>query len=81
MQKFPVLSKDQVALIRAEFSTGIILDEMFSYAISKEQRVYNVFDSFEEATTFAKKILSEKNNVEVIIYDSEEKLLSYLKPK
>lgn len=78
---FPTLSEKQVALVRAEFNTGIVLDEMFSYAITKEQKVYSVFDSLEEASHFAQKILSEKNDVEIIIYDLEEKLLSYLKPK
>ena len=78
MNKFPVLKPNEVALVRADHNTGIILDEMFNRAITDDQNVYTIFKSEKEALAAARKILSEKGDVEILIYGAGQECLYFL---
>ena len=79
MEKFPKLKSNQVALLRADINTGHILDEKFDIAVNDYQKVFTIFRSLEEALIFSKKLISEKNGVEVVIYGKGEQVLYYMK--
>jgi len=74
---FPKLKSDELALLRAEVNTGHILDESFElYNVnSKSQIVYTVFTSKKEAKTAALEILTKRNDIEVVIYDSKQNII------
>ncbi|RZL37984.1 MAG: hypothetical protein EOO96_03885 [Pedobacter sp.] len=71
MEKFPELKNEQVALLRADINTGIILDKDYVYATTINQEVYTVFDNVKSAIKFAKSIISERNDVECGIYGND----------
>ena len=78
MNRFTELKDNEVALLRAEHSTGIVLDEMFNRAVKDNQNVYTVFKSEKEAVAAARKMLLDKDNIEIVIYGSKEECLHYL---
>jgi len=80
MENFPKLKDGQFAIVRADFNTGIILDDEFKYAINQIQRVYTVVDSLLDAVTLAKAMIIEKGSIECVIYDNVENLASYITP-
>ena len=57
-----------------------MLDDNFDLAISGNQNVYTVFESFEESVIIAKKIVNERKNIECVIYGEGEIKLFYLNP-
>ena len=77
MEEFLDLKKNEVALLRAEKKTGIVLDEDLLYATRNDQKVYTIFDSFDEAMIFAKRIISCSEEIEVVIYSCEEEVVYY----
>lgn len=80
MEKFPKLLKDQTALIRAEVSTGHILDESMQLVIGDAQKVYTIFDSYDNALTYAKEII-KGGKVECVIYGDDGAILKYVNPE
>jgi len=80
MQNFPILKQGQVALMRADTLKGYVLDEAFVVATDNEQIVYTVINSHTEAEETAMQIIKEHKNVECVIYDSVQKVLSFLRP-
>ncbi|KIO76014.1 hypothetical protein TH53_17505 [Pedobacter lusitanus] len=60
MEKFPQLKDRQVALLRADINTGIVLDRNYIYATTSDQEVYTVFDDINSAIRSAKAIIAEK---------------------
>lgn len=77
MKDFPVLKKKEVALLRAEKATGILLDEFLKRAVSDNQETYTVFTSFIDAKTYADNLLSLNNEIEIIIYSNKDEVLFY----
>lgn len=77
-EEFPLLQKRQVALLRADVNTGIVLDESYNYATNSFQKVYTVFPDKFVALEAAKKLITERSTVECCIYDDQEKLLWFL---
>ena len=75
---FPKLSIKQVALIRAECNTGIILDENFRRHISAQQTFYSVFETYENALKYIKSI--SMKDVEFTIYNQNRQILLYHNP-
>ena len=71
MEKFPQLKNEQVALLRADINTGIVLDKDYIYATKSDQEVYAVFDHIDSAIEFAKSIISERSDVECGIYRND----------
>lgn len=78
MGSFPELKEDQVAIMRAKLSTGHVLDEYFIAATKTEQKVYTVFLNLNDGINAAKKIVSERRDVECVIYGPAQKALFYL---
>jgi hypothetical protein len=81
LEKFPGLKSGQVALMRADINTGIVLDDQYHYATTPMQHVYTVYASSEEGLRSAKAIVIERGNVECVLYDEGEKLLYYITPQ
>jgi hypothetical protein len=71
MEKFPLLKNGQVALLRADINTGIVLDKNYIYATTPDQEVYVVFDNIDLAIEFAKLIITERNDIECGIYGND----------
>jgi len=67
--------------MRADVMKGYILDENFIFATTDNQSVFTVMNSLEEALELANQILSERNDVECIIYGKDKAVLSFLRPK
>jgi hypothetical protein len=81
MEKFPKINQGQAVLLRAETNTGVVLDELFTFVINDDQKVYTLFDSVEEALESANKILKEKGKlIECTIYGEGQELIYYLNP-
>jgi hypothetical protein len=79
MEKFPKIKEGQVVLLRADTSTGHVLDELFNLAIRQDQKVYTIFNTAEEALESANQILKEKDKlVECVIYGKNQETLYYL---
>ena len=78
MEKFPGLREGQVALRRAELSTGIILDENYVYAVRDDQKVYSVFNDIDTALKIAQQIIAERNNIECVVCGQNGIVIEYL---
>jgi hypothetical protein len=81
MQQFPALKDNEVALMRAQFSTGHILDENINLAINDDQPVYTIFKNLDEAIIAAQKIIEENSSIECVIYGKENAFIKYVSPK
>lgn len=80
MQQFPALKDNEVALMRAQFSTGQVLDENYNLAINDHQSVYSIFTNLDEAIIAAQKIIEENRNIECVIYGAENDFVKYVSP-
>ena len=79
--KFPSLLEKQVALVRAEFATGHILDNKFDlYIRSKGGEIYTVFDTLDLAKQYIEEQKAEHKDVEFVIYGQDEKLICSIEP-
>ena len=81
MKNFPQLTSQQVALVRADFKTGEILDAAFSPAVNEIQEVYTIFNSQAEAVEYAKSLINDRPDIECVIQGPNEELLKYLTPE
>lgn len=81
MESIPSLQENQVALMRSELATGHVLDERFKLAVNTCQNVYTIFPSIEEAVSYAKTIMIERKDIEVVIYGANHEALKYLTPQ
>lgn len=79
MDEFPKLAEGQAALLRAESSTGIILDDNYKYS-RDNQKIYVVFDNADAALKAARKIVEERKDVDCIVYGQDGTLIEYLRP-
>lgn len=75
MKEFPKLIGDQVALIKADINTGIILDDSYNYSVNPNDSIYIVLANKDDAIKLAKSIVLEKGNVECGIYDINQKMI------
>ncbi len=78
MKEFPKLKKNQVVILRAEKSTGHVLDEQLEIVINDKQNVYTVFETEEEALNFSQTLLKQSQGIEIVIYGSEEQVLHFI---
>jgi hypothetical protein len=74
-QIFPQLNDGQVALSRTDNDTGIVLDELFQYAVNIDQSVYTIYNDLSEAIEDAKLIRKENPSIECYIHDRNQVLL------
>ena len=82
MEKFPSLTPLEVALARAEHSTGIVLDDQFKRynRNSSTQIKYTIFENMKMAVDYIEKMKIDNADVEFIIFDHQEKLLTITYP-
>ncbi|MDR3058459.1 MAG: hypothetical protein LBU84_10015 [Prevotella sp.] len=79
---FPSLENNQVALVRADFFTGHILDKDYNlYNVSKECEIYTIFDSIDLAKLYICKQKLKYENIEYIIYGKTKEVLCYIEPR
>ena len=81
MQKFPELKNGHVALLRAEFKTGTVLDEQCKPIVDNQQKIYTKFKHDEDALQAAKQLMLQNPDIECIIYGPDEEVLYYLTPQ
>jgi hypothetical protein len=62
MQQFSILDENQVALLRAEFNTGHVLDENLQLTLRDGQIVYTIFDNIDAALAVAETIVKKGTN-------------------
>ena len=74
-EKFPDIKKNETVLVRAEMSTGYVLDVELEYAINSNQKVYTIFSTLEEAVKYAKLLVANNENVECNLYGIGEEFL------
>jgi hypothetical protein len=68
--KIPKTQKGKVILIRAELSSGIILNNDDSYYLKEGENYYMIFENLDEAKTFAKNNSEDgKAHFESLIYN------------
>ena len=70
MTKFPELKSTEVALVRADNNTGIVLDVDYKIYINVNQIKYSIFDSIESAITHINENKKTHKNMEFVIYDN-----------
>jgi hypothetical protein len=75
MREFPELKNNQVALLRVDAETGSIIDETLNLATNDKQKVYTIFNSYYDALTIAKSIMSKEKNTECTIYGKNQEVL------
>lgn len=80
MQPFPTLHDNEVALVRAEFSTGVVLDEDFKQAIHEYQKVYTIFENLDTAISATERMIRENTNIECTLLGRENSLIKYITP-
>lgn len=78
MTNFPTIHDDQVALARAQKATGIILDEEFNIDISELKKVFTIFEGIQEAIDYIETIKSIRKDIEFIIYDKNQLVISFI---
>ena len=78
MQQFPELNENQVALLRAELSTGHVLDENFKLAMNDAQIVYTVFNDVDKALNFAKDLVEKNGAFECVVYNKDKDVIKYI---
>ncbi|WP_448699855.1 hypothetical protein ACFGVR_22235 [Mucilaginibacter sp. AW1-3] len=81
MEKFPQLKEGQVALLRADFKTGHVLDELFKEAVKTDQEIYTIFDDKGEALQFAKSIIAARKDIECVISGEDGEMIFYVTPQ
>jgi len=81
MEKFPELKEGQVALLRADFKTGQVLDELFKEAIESHQEIYTIFDDKSEALQFEKSIIAKRKDIECVIAGEDGEMIFYITPQ
>ena len=82
MEQFPSLTPLEVTVIRAEHSTGIVLDDQFKRhnRNSTTQIKYTIFENMKMAVDYIEKMKVANPDVEFLIFDHQEKLLTITYP-
>lgn len=75
LEKFPLMEFKEVALVRAEINTRIVLDEACNYAVYPHQKIYTVFENLDKGLKCARQIIEEKRNIECILYGIDQRVL------
>ncbi len=75
MEKFPKLEQNQVALLRADVNTGIVLDDNYAIATKDTQKVYSIFDSVDDSINYIKSVFNIRDDIEFVIYDFNNQVI------
>ena len=75
MENLPILSDNQVAILRAELKTGHVCDINFILATAEDQRVYSIFQNVNAAIQYINEIKASKKGLEFVIYYKDGKVI------
>lgn len=78
VREFPKLEDEQVAVMRAERETGIVLDEQFKRAVSDEQKIFTIFENVSKAIEYSECVGKERSDIELIIYNGQENIIYHI---
>lgn len=78
--KFPTLTGQQVALMRADATSGILLDEDYNTFDGESKGLYTVFANLDEAIKYIQQVVRMQRNTEALVYSSETELVHYYNP-
>lgn len=80
MIEFPTIKKSEVVVLRAEVSTGHVLNENFHLALPNDPSVYTVFSDEFAAVEYVRGVLKSRDDVEFVVYGSDKNVLHYISP-
>lgn len=80
-QNFPSMTISQVALLRNDLYTGIVVDVNLKNAIETTQEIWTVYDLMENAIKDAKAIVKEYDHIECSIFDRSRQRLQLIQPE
>jgi hypothetical protein len=78
--KFPTLTGQQVALMRADATSGILLDEDYNPFDGESKGLYTVFANLDEAIKYIQQVVKKQRNTEALVYSSETEVAHYYNP-
>lgn len=79
----PIIKENQYVLLRAQYDSGIILNNDGSFWTGEEEaNYYYIVQSKVEALTMARElIVAGEQEIEVIIYNFKGELFDYIEPR
>jgi hypothetical protein len=77
-EPFPSLLDTQVALIKAEYNTGIVVEKNYARAMGDNQQVYTVYSNTDQALKAAIDIVHTHPHIECWIQRVGEELVHYV---
>lgn len=77
--KFPLLKDNEVALMRADAESGLLLDEDFN-PFDGSKNLYTVFANNDEALKYIQQVVRKQRGTEAIVYSSETVVSYYFNP-
>jgi hypothetical protein len=80
MENFPIINELQVVLVRACALTGHVMNEEFEKINGLKQKMYTVFDSYDDALLYIQQEILHRRNIEAGIYDCRQKQIHYYNP-
>jgi len=81
MDQFPKLEGSQVALILAQHSTGIVLDETYKRVnVEENPDMYLIFEDVSKVQEYINSRISSASDVEFVVYDKNQKVIIYIPP-
>lgn len=81
MDNFPVLQDNQVALLHAQHSTGIVLNVDLQRAdFSAAPEIYLIFDDVDKAREHIGQKINLVSDTEFVVYDKDQEVVLYVAP-
>jgi hypothetical protein len=77
---FPILNGNQVAMIRNDLYTGIVVDINMEWATKEEQEILTIYDLIDGAISDANLIVEKYDHIECSIFDKDRNRLRLIQP-
>lgn len=81
MKDFPLLSYNEVAILRVDTNTGHVLDENNKLYLNDNKKVYSIFSNIKQARVYANKVVNSNNNIEITVFDKNREVLVIISPE
>ena len=75
---YPQVKVGSYFILYSDRNTGVILNRDGSVNISKDQDYFSIFENLEKATGFAKELVSQSSDLEILIYDSSAQFIKVI---
>ncbi|WP_342648417.1 DUF4184 family protein [Mucilaginibacter sp. CSA2-8R] len=75
----PLLTDGQFILSRADYATGIVLDENLNWAVDDKQNVYTVYNDVDQAIEAARNIANYRGDIECYVHDSQMRPVYFIR--